>query len=184
MQADINFKEMAAHLGIETCFEFNFGLLAPEERIRSLCRANECQNYGKNYTCPPYVGSLTKIKAKLANFQRSLLLQYSKEIEVRGNREGVMQTKIDFHHKILQMEGLLVERGVNKVWGMIGGNCGLCTICKAESNEPCPYPDKSRVSLEAIAIDVMGLLGKLGLDNKFHEDKITWTGCILFSSAA
>ena len=78
------------------------------------------------------------------------------------------------------MEEALKARGINPVWGMIGGNCGLCDICKARSNEPCLYPEKARMSLEAIAIDVMALLDKFGLDNKFYEDKITWTGCILY----
>jgi predicted metal-binding protein len=78
------------------------------------------------------------------------------------------------------MEEFLRESGIKQVWGMIGGNCGLCAICKVKSNEPCLYPDKARMSLEAIAVDVVGLLDKFGLDSKFHADKIIWTGCILF----
>ena len=151
------FEELANDLGIETCLGFNAELLVPEERIRARCFENVCGNYGKNYTCPPYVGSLEEIKLKLRNFQRGLLLQYSKAIDVKGNKEGVIQTKIDFHNKILQMEEVLKERGINQVWGMIGGNCGLCDICEARINEPCPYPDKARMSLEAIAIDFLAL---------------------------
>jgi len=176
----MSFRELADYLGIGICLEFGSELLFPEERIRSMCFENKCENYGKNYTCPPYVGSLEEIRIKLGNFHRGLLLQYSKEIDVMSNREAVMQTKTDSHNKILRMEKLLLERGAKKVWGMIGGNCGLCDICKATSNEPCLYPDKARVSLEAIAVDVLGLLNMLGLDNKFHAYKITWTGCILF----
>ena len=41
------------------------------------------------------------------------------------------------------------------------------------------YPDKARMSMEAIGIDVLGLEKELGLDNKFYDDKINWTGCIL-----
>lgn len=172
--------EFARQLGIETCLEFASEILVPEERIRAFCIENKCKNYGNNYTCPPYVGSLEDIRIKLGKFQHGLLLQYSKDIDVRGNREGVIQTKIDFHNKILQMEEFLRKKGIDPVWGMIGGNCGLCDICQAKSNEPCLYPDKARMSLEAIAVDVVGLLDKFGLDSEFHADKITWTGCILF----
>ena len=174
------FEELANSFGIETCIVFNTELLVPEERIRALCFEDKCDYYGKNYTCPPYVGSLKEIRLKLSGFQHGLLLQYSKAINVRGNREGVIKTKIDFHKKVLQMEEALKERGKNKVWGMIGGNCRLCDTCKSRTDEPCPYPDKARMSLEAIAIDVLALLDKFGLDNDFHEDKITWTGCILY----
>ena len=33
---------------------------------------------------------------------------------------------------------------------------------------------------EAAGLDVLSLLDKLGLDNNFYPDRITWTGCILF----
>ena len=172
--------EFARHLGIETCLEFDPAIIVPEQQIRALCQQNICGNYGNNYTCPPYVGTLEEINIKLRQFQRGLLLQYTKDIDVKGNREGVLQTRIGFHNRILQIEEFLRIKGIDPVWGMIGGNCGLCDSCKAKSNEPCPYPDKARMSLEAIAVDVVGLLGRLGLDSEFHSDKITWTGCILF----
>jgi len=47
-------------------------------------------------------------------------------------------------------------------------------------DEPCTYPDRARMSLEAIGIDVIKLLDKFGLDSEFHPDRITWTGCILY----
>jgi predicted metal-binding protein len=46
--------------------------------------------------------------------------------------------------------------------------------------EPCENPDKARFSMEALAINVVSLLGKFNLDNKFHDDRITWTGMVLF----
>ena len=46
--------------------------------------------------------------------------------------------------------------------------------------EPCPYHDRARTSLEAIAVEAGWLLDKFGLDGGFHKDRITWTGCILF----
>ncbi len=172
--------EFVRQLGIETCFEFDSEIVVPEDRIRAFCLENKCGNYRNNYMCPPYVGSLEEIRIKLKKFQRGALLQYAKSLDVRGDREGVGQTKIDFHNKILRIEEFLRERGINQVWGMIGGSCGLCDICRAKVGEPCLYPDKARMSLEAIAVDVIGLLDKFGLDSKFHADKITWTGCILF----
>ena len=53
-----NALKFARQLGIETCLEFNPGLLVPEQRIRALCFEDKCGNYGKNYMCPPHIGSL------------------------------------------------------------------------------------------------------------------------------
>ena len=172
-------KEFASQLGIETCLEFSTEMLVPEERIRAFCRENKCGSFHNNYMCPPYVGSLEDITIKLKKFQRGVLLQYTKFLDVKGDSEGVRQTKIDFHNKILRIEELLRVGGIVEVWGMIGGNCGLCDTCEAKMGEPCVYPDKARMSLEAIGVDVLGLLDRFGLDSEFHADKITWTGCIL-----
>jgi len=66
------------------------------------------------------------------------------------------------------------------VWGMVGGSCELCQPCRAAIGEPCPKPEKARMSLESIAVDVIALLDRFGLDSDFHPHRITWTGCILF----
>jgi predicted metal-binding protein len=160
--------------------EFTPELLVPEQRIRELCFENKCGNYRNNYMCPPHVGSVEEAKARLKPFRRGMLLQFSRSLDVKDDYDGVMQTKMDFHNKILQLEEFSRDQGVQGVWGMMGGNCELCRPCKAELGEPCSYPDKARMSLESIAIDVLSLLDRLGLDNKFHPDKITWTGCVLF----
>ncbi len=171
--------EFARQLGIETCVEFSPRLLVPEQRIRDLCFENKCGNYRSNYMCPPNVGSLEEIKARLSEFRRGVLLQYSKPLDVRNDNEGVKRAKVEFHHKILRLEESLRNQGIERVWGMIGGSCELCEPCRAKFGEPCPYPDKARMSLEAISVDVLALLDRFGLDNKFHPDRITWTGCIL-----
>jgi predicted metal-binding protein len=109
-------SEFASKLGIETCLEFRSEILAPEERIRAFCLENKCGNYGNNYMCPPYVGSLEEIRIRLKKFQRGVLLQHAKSLDVRGNREGVRQTKVDFHNKILRIEEFLRGTGINRVW--------------------------------------------------------------------
>ncbi len=174
---------LAKKLGIQTCLEFPPALLVPEERIRAYCLENRCGSYGNNYMCPPHTGTLEEIRTRLKNYERGVLLQYSLDIDVRADRKGVIETKLDFHLKVLKMEGLMMKAGMGEVWGLIGGNCGLCRVCRAQEKKPCRHPDKARPSLEAIGVDVLSLLDKLGLDNKFHEDKITWTGCVLYMQA-
>jgi predicted metal-binding protein len=172
--------KFARQLGIETCLEFDSALLIPEQRIREFCFENKCGNYGNNYMCPPHIGSLFEIQNRLKKFRKGALLQHSSPLDVANDIAGLRQTKLDFHNRILQLESYLMKQGLNDVWGMIGGNCALCEFCKARTAEPCPYPAKARTSLGSIGIDVMRLLNRLGLDNRFRPDRITWTGCILF----
>ena len=176
----IDISRRAGSLGIDTCRELDPGILVPEERIRALCIEDKCGNYGKHHMCPPHVGTLDEVREKLTGFQRGALMQYSEPLDVRNDGEGVVRTKLDFHQKILQLEDMLNGKGVSPVWGMIGGSCDLCQPCSAAMGEPCPHLEKARVSLESIAVDVIALLERFGLDSRFHPDRITWTGCVLF----
>lgn len=173
----------ASEIGFTACREFDPALLVPEERIREYCRENKCGSYGKNYTCPPHVGTLEELAERLKEYRNGLLLQYAKEIDAKNNLKRVLRTKNDFHRMILRMEADLRQHGIERMWGMTGGNCGLCRTCKVNKNKPCKHPDESRVSLEAIGIDVMALLEKIGLDGEFRSDRIIWTGCILYQPA-
>lgn len=172
--------QCAKRLGFEPFLSFNPRVLVPESRIRELCAGNKCGHYGRNYTCPPYVGSVSDIRDRLRAYKKGILFQYTKELDVKEDRDGVHQTMLDFHRRVLELEAEILNTGLKRVWGLIGGNCQLCQPCKAETDEPCLYPDKARMSLESLAIDVLGLLDRFGLDNRFHPNRITWTGCVLF----
>ena len=172
-------QEQAGKLGLGLCLEFDPTLLVPEERIRVYCIENRCSSYDANHMCPPRVGSLEEVEAALQGFPQGVLLQLSRPMDVANNREDVIRTKLEFHHLILRLERRLKKRGATPLWGLIGGNCELCRICAAIENKPCRHPEKARTSLEAIGVDVIALLEKLGLDGQFHPDRLTWTGCIL-----
>ena len=172
--------DFARGLGIGPAVEFDPRLLIPEQRIRELCFEDKCGNFRNHYMCPPYVGSVEEIAARLDKYQRGIVLQYSQPLDVRNDREGLRKTKTDLHHKVLEVEDFLRTKGVDDVWGMMGGSCALCDVCKARVAEPCPYPEKARPSLESLAVNVLALLDGLGLDSRFHPDRITWTGCVLF----
>jgi predicted metal-binding protein len=178
----MNIEEYSRKLGIGVCVEIDPSVLIPEERIRAYCEENKCGSYGKNYTCPPYAGTLEEIREKLGRYNHGYLLQYSKEMDLKKSLKRVIRSKDDFHRLILKMEEYMKSAGIKKVWGLIGGNCGLCRECAVNKEKPCRYPEKARMSLEAAGIDVIGLLDKIGLDSNFHSDRITWTGCILYQA--
>lgn len=185
----MNLSKAAKRLGIETCLEFDPKLLVPQQKVRAACMENKCRSYGTHYMCPPHIGTIDEIKYRLKKFQRGVLLQYSQPVNVKSALEGFMKSgpegliksMLDFQNKVLSLERSLRKQGIEEIWGMLGGNCRLCDPCQAATGEPCLYPKKARNSLESIGIDVITLLNSFGLDSKFRDDKITWTGCILFN---
>ncbi|MDD4859799.1 MAG: DUF2284 domain-containing protein [Dehalococcoidales bacterium] len=172
--------ERALARGISMAQPFDIKLLVPQARVRGYCGDDKCGNYNRNYSCPPFVGTLEEIGERLSKFQNGILLQYAKPAVIeKGNRE-LEKTKLDFHLKLLELEDFLKANGAAQVWGMPGGSCSLCRTCRATESKPCRHPEKVRNSMEAAGIDVLGLLAKLKLDNQFHPDRITWTGCVLY----
>jgi len=169
----------ARRLGIPVYRELDPRTLEPEERIRALCREDRCGNYNKHHLCPPLVGSLEQARQRLAGFRHGVLLQWSRALDVQQDRAGVERSKVDFHLLVLELEAALVADGIEGAWGLIGGSCGLCAPCTAAAGQPCPEPARARPSLESLGVDVTALLARLGLDNRFHPDRITWTGCVL-----
>ena len=101
-------------------------------------------------------------------------------MNLKKDWKKLIKSKDDFHKMILKIEDYAKKVGKEDVWGLIGGNCGLCETCAIQKDKPCRHSDKARMSLEAIGIDVVGLLEQQGLDSKFHQDRITWTGCVLY----
>jgi predicted metal-binding protein len=154
--------------------------LVPEERIRGYCYQNVCGNYDKHLTCPPATGTISEIQQRLKRFKTGIVIQYSENVNVQKDKVGLRRTKLKLHHIVLETERYLKEKiNPEHIWGMIGGNCDLCDECAGYRGSPCEHPDQARVSMEALAIDVIGLLKKLHLDAEFHPHKITWTGVVL-----
>jgi predicted metal-binding protein len=170
----------AKKLDIVTCVEFDASLLIPQQKIRAYCVENKCGKYKKHYMCPPHSGTVADNKAMLRHFHSGILFQYEKPLDVAHDAAGLSQSKLEFHAKILELERLLKTLGKTNALGLIGGSCELCDVCKATTNEPCAHPEDARMSLEAMAIDVMALLARLGLESEFRPDRIKWTGCVLF----
>lgn len=169
-------------LGFDTCLSLNPRLLVPDERIWKFCKENKCGQYDAHHMCPPRVGPIQKIAMRLQKFSTGILIQKTTYLNVKEDEIGLKQTKMDFHHKILRTEEVMSCQGYDHVWGVIGGNCALCEPCKAKFDEPCAYSQKARPSLESMGIDVIGLLDTLVLDSAFHADRVTWTGCVLYSA--
>jgi predicted metal-binding protein len=127
------------------------------------------------------VGSLEEIADKLLNYQRGILMQYVKHLNVHNDKAGLKQSRNEFLMKVLRVEKYLQNNGVSQFWTLVGGHCGVCDVCSATLGLSCLHPEQARMPMEGLGIDVLALLDRVGLDNKFHDDKVTWDACILVS---
>lgn len=175
-------RQLLEQLEIDTYREFSLAGVEPEQRIREFCAANKCGNYGRNHMCPPHVGTLDEITAKLRYYRRGILMQYVAYMDVHHDKAGLRRSRNEFLAKVRQVEKHLHENGVTQLWTMVGGCCGVCDVCSATLGLSCLHPEQARMPMEGLGIDVLALLERVGLDNKFHDDKVTWSACILVTS--
>lgn len=176
-------KKYALDLGLDEFRELDPGMLKADEYIRGFCAQDKCGSYGNNYTCPPHVGTIPEMAEKIGGYSRGYLFQYTRPMEMKRTAEtmkAMQETRSEFQEIVLRLERYLKEQGETDIWGLIGGPCGLCSPCAVTTDEPCRFPEKARTSLEAVGINVVQLLVDLGMDGRFHRDRVTWTGCVLF----
>ena len=166
--------------GAPRCVWLPVSLLVLDDAVRATCENGRCNGYQRNYMCPPFIGDFETIRERLSWFDSGVLIQKSYPLSDKRDFDAIVHTQRDFHAFVHDAEKFLAAAGIKNHWGMIGGQCVLCVPCKAESGAPCAYPDKARNSLESIGVRVLALARKLHMDAEFHDDKIVWTGCVLW----
>ena len=62
----------------------------------------------------------------------------------------------------------------------VGGPCALCDPCVCLTGGACEHPGETRPSLEALGINVVTLQEQVGWDAEFHDDRVSWTGALLW----
>ena len=124
------------------------------ERFMRLCE--ECENYGKNWNCPPFDFDVMDVwnsfnKLKIIAFK----LNFSDE---ELNRE-YSDKELDFILKKLErmkvklMNDIYALEDENSL-GLFLGNCNLCMKCTREFGMPCKMPFKMRYSIESLGGNV------------------------------
>ena len=64
--------------------------ISTDVSFRSLCASNACGNYGKNYMCPPDVGSIEELMQELRTYETALVYQTVGLLEDSYDFEGMM----------------------------------------------------------------------------------------------
>ena len=151
-----------------------------DERVRLKCRIPIFDSYNKNLIGPPYVLSVDEFRTVLALFSRAILVQLS--ASVSNESTEVFGPARKLHELINLGEKKAFEEGFRFATGFIGGCCRLCDECVVVSNgsTSCRFPFKARPSMEAVGIDVLATLERVGLSASFPiGERVDWTGLIL-----
>lgn len=166
----------AKELGFDTALFFDPQILRARADVRDMCAADRCGAYGKNWTCPPAIGTLEECQARMAAFRRGILLQsvghLRKNIDSRTYRET--------ERRHLQQLSALFEELRREFPGALCLGSGGCRVCRRCAwPEPCRSPEKAMSSMEGYGLFVTQVCRDAGAAYHHGERTITYTACIL-----
>jgi len=162
-------KGRAFEYAVISTGDINF---SPE--LLKVCESNVCGNFNKSWTCPPAIQGIEVQKEKIMTFSRAFVFTTKFDLEDSFDYEGMMEAKEK--HGRLTTE--IHERfgKTNPVYG--AGACKICKTCAYP--EPCRFPDKTYLAVEAVGINVTELSRIGGIRYNNGPNTVTYFSIILF----
>ncbi len=173
----MDWLQYAAEVGFTCAIPLDPSLLQAQDHVRSMCEADKCRAYGKNWTCPPHCGTLAACEAGMHQFRYGILLQtvgqLSKDIDSRGYREAE-QRHLDAFSRFCGA----IRREYPDALCLGTGGCRICKVCAYPA--PCRFPEKAVSSMEAYGLFVTQVCQDCGASYYHGPRTITYTACVLY----
>ena len=156
-------------------------LIKTDKAFRDMCAANSCGMYGKCWTCPPDVGDISKLMAKISNYRYALVYQTVSPLEDSFDYESMVLAKKNFRKLSLSLRPKVDAELSKKPLHLGAGGCGVCEVCAQRENKPCRFPDLAMASLEAYGVNVSELAKSAGMKYINGVNTVTYFGAVLFN---
>jgi len=169
------YRQLALDTGASAATILPAGEVAVDERVRLKCLVPRCLRAGETPNCPPNAPDLDLVRRALARFSWAVLFKcdvgpLEDYAPGRGKTKEEKRRVLSFHRAssevVYALERQAYGDGYHLAMGFGGGSCKdyLCQgmICQFLDSGRCRYPHRSRPSMEAMGIDVLSLIRKVG----------------------
>jgi len=160
--------------------------ISTEAAFRSMCESNACGNFGRNYKCPPDIGTIEELMAQIKTYDKALIYQTVGELEDSYDFEGMMEIGEKHNQLVNQVwdytDELLSdsETQIKDVLHLGAGGCTLCSVCGKVTGEPCRNPKRAKGSLEAYGINVSRLAKLAGMRYINGTNTVTYFAAVFY----
>ena len=174
-----NLYSLASESGFTHYAQLDIPSLEFLQEVRDMCNPDQCDRYGKTWSCPPACASLEEMRERVLEFADGLLVQTVGEIEDSYDWEGIMaagaQHKLNFGRLWDELDKLYPS-----VLAMGAGACNLCVAC-TYPDTPCRFPQRMSASMEACGLYVSKVCTDNNLKYNYGPDRIAFSSCFLFN---
>jgi predicted metal-binding protein len=169
----------AIQYGAYKAFVIDVDKISFDEDLRSYCTMNYCGSFGKNYACPPDVGTVGEVIGKAMEYKKALVFQTIGQLEDSYDFEG-MQEAADIHTKVSdRIDHDMKLQSADYLQLTVGG-CTVCKVCAIADKQPCRFPDRAVSSLEAYCMNVSNLAKLCDMKYINGKDTVTYFGAFLY----
>lgn len=148
------------------------------EQVVKYCEMNSCGLYGKLWTCPPGVGSLSENEKRIKSYPKAFVISFRFDIgdcfDFEGMRESGKKAKKLFSDIVTR-----IKNDGEDILPLGCEGCGLCEKC-TYPDAPCRFPEKAIPSVEAVGIDVVSLTKNIGMKYNNGKNTVTYFCLILY----
>lgn len=153
--------------------------LQVRDEVRDMCASGKCHMYGRNWGCPPACGDLDEWRATLAECGEGFVFQTVMELEDEFDGETMMEAEAVHKRRTEALADALAAAGVYPDGCLVlaAGTCARCRPCAYP--EPCRFPDRRLVSMEAAGLLVTDACNAAGIPYNHGKLTMAYTGCAL-----
>lgn len=175
----IDLKALAKECGFTVAEDLDVSTLEFLPEVRSMCAADRCQSYNKNWSCPPACCTLEEAAERAGSYSRGVLLQTVGDREDSYDFEAMVEVS---HRNREQFDALTDALRAQKadVFPMSAGTCTRCEHC-TYPDAPCRFPEKVFPSMEACGLFVSKVCKDNQVPYYYGDDKIAYTCCVLYN---
>lgn len=172
--------QIALGAGASKATVVDAGRIALSEEFPKICERNDCGNYGRTWTCPPYPFGVERAMERVRSFDRALWYSSVGALEDGFDYEGMVEAAR--RHAEL---GQRIHLGTAPLLkgDFLHLSCGICSLCESctrPEGKPCRHPERALDAMEGWGVDVYNTTRGTGLAYVNGQNTVTYFGMLLF----
>ena len=173
-------SQVALDLGAYKAAVISADLVETDASFRELCKSNACGKYGRCWMCPPDIGEIEPLMAKLRDYDSVLVYQTIGELEDSYDIEG-MGAAAERHNALAEkLRQACEDLPMTAKLCLSAGGCHLCETCARIENRPCRFPERAIPPLEGYGVNVSRLAAVSGMKYINGQNTVTYFGAVFF----
>lgn len=164
---------------------FTFAFFDPKDIIfrleyREKCAMNVCGHYQTSWSCPPAIESAELMIRRLQSYPEGLVFSKVYPLEDPYDYPSMEKALQDIMKQTLMLQERLVHEHLRGQYEILAsGSCMICAKC-TYPDQPCRFPDKMLISMQALGLDVADLANKVQMTYYQGPKTITYFVTVFF----